>query len=415
MWQLASGSVQWPDMRVLHFDICEPMCPTLMSGYSHRACRIDYFVSLTRYFCMLLVAALVAGCSTFREQPPAPIIEGTVQPVPMPVPTPESIVVEPAVPPSAPAVKPEAERAPARKPHRAPPRFVPPEPPPPPPEVVPPPLIASRLLYPGQVKGLLNTDVQRPDGKSVGRAVDLLTDVKGTPRDLVVNLTGFMGVGDRKVNFPPGALRVTPGAQRAVGALQIVPTRTPPIDPTKPAQGATPPGMVPVMDANVQRPNGDKIGRIVDVLIDASVQPQAAVIDLGNLISPDRRRIAVEWPALHFTMKDKDVLIQLDFSPAQLNASPPYAADQPIHAVAPPPAAPPPVAAANAASAAGVAGAGGTARAAPAASAAATGGASPAPAPAANTSATSRASPPAGASPPASAARAAAPASRASR
>lgn len=323
-----------------------------MSGYLHRACRIDHVVIVSRYLCLLFMLAFVAGCSTFNQQPPAPIVEGTVQPVPMPEETPpEPPAAEAPMPETEPhEEKPEPERVPPRKPHKPPPRITRPAPPPPPPEAPPRPLIGQRLLYPGQVKGLLDTEVQRPDGKAVGRAVDLLVDGGGTPRDIVVNLTGFMGVGDRKVNFPVSALRVKPAGQKAAGALELVPAHTPPIDPTKPAQAAPPPGLAPLMDATVLRPNGGKVGRVVDVLIDAGTHPQAAVLDLGNLISPDRRRIAADWSALHFVTKDKSVQIQLDLSDAQLNASPPYAADQPIRAVSPAPPAPPaPPAAASAA------------------------------------------------------------------
>ena len=97
-----------------------------------------------------------------------------------------------------------------------------------------------------------------------------------------------------------------------------------------------------MLDSDVERPNGTKIGRIVDVLIDRGAQPQAVVLDLGGLVNTDRRSIAASWGALRFVTRDKALHPQLDLNDAQIKASPPYAADKPIVAVFPPvaPAAP---------------------------------------------------------------------------
>lgn len=312
-----------------------------MSGFPRRACRLNDPVPVLRCLCLLIMLMALTACSTFDQQSPAPIVEGTVQAVPVPEAAPPEPVVPPAQPePELHDAKADNDRAAPKKLHRSPQRATAAAPSPPPAQPAPAPLIASRLLYPGQVKGLLDTEVQRPDGKVIGHAVDLVVDANGTPREIVVNLTGFMGVGDRKVNFPLGALRVKPVGPRVAGALELVPSRTPPIDPAKPAQaGSAPSGTVPLMDATMQRTNGSKVGRVVDVLIDAGLRPQAAVLELGNLISPDRRRIAADWSALRFATRDKAIQLLLDLSDPQLDASPFYAADQPIRVVSPAPAA----------------------------------------------------------------------------
>lgn len=310
-----------------------------MSGFPRRACRPNHPIPILRCLCLLIMLTALTACSTFDQQSPAPIVEGTVQAVPMP----EAAPPEPLAPPaqSEPELheaKADSDRAAPKKPHRPPQRTTVAAPSPPPAQPAPAPLIASRLLYPGQVKGLLDTEVQRPDGKAIGHAVDLVVDASGAPREIVVNLTGFMGVGDRKIDFPLGALRIKPVGPRAAGALELVPSRTPPIDPAKPAQvGSAPSGTVPLMDAAVQRTNGSKVGRVVDVLVDAGLRPQAAVLELGNLISPDRRRIAADWSALRFVTRDKAIQLLLDLSDPQLDASPSYATNQPIRAVSPAP------------------------------------------------------------------------------
>lgn len=306
---------------------------SLMSGFSRRACRPNHPVLVLRCLCLFSMLLALVACSTFDQQSPAPIVEGMAQAVPLPE----------AAPPVQPELelreaKTDSDRAAPKKPHRSPQRATATVSSPPPVQPMPAPLIASRLLYPGQVKGLLDTEVQRPDGKAIGHAVDLVVDANGMLREIVVNLTGFMGVGDRKVDFPVGALRVKPVGPRVAGALEWVPSRTPPIDPAKPSQAGSPTsGAVPLMDTTVQRTNGSKVGRVVDVLIDAGLRPQAAVLELGNLISADRRRIAADWSALRFVARDKAIQLLLDLSDQQLDASPSYMADQPIRAVSPAP------------------------------------------------------------------------------
>jgi hypothetical protein len=98
---------------------------------------------------------------------------------------------------------------------------------------------------------------------------------------------------------------------------------------------------LPVIDATVERSNGAKVGRVIDVLIDANAQPQAVVLDVNGMVSTERRTIAANWSALRFVAKDKELHPQIDLSDAQINATPPYANDKPIRAVSPAPPAPP--------------------------------------------------------------------------
>ncbi|MBV8260709.1 MAG: PRC-barrel domain containing protein, partial [Paraburkholderia sp.] len=100
----------------------------------------------------------------------------------------------------------------------------------------------------------------------------------------------------------------------------------------------------------VARANGAKVGRVVDVLLDGSAAPQAVVLDVSGTLEK-RHTIAADWSALHFVTKNNMLEAQLDMSDQQVDASPPYAPEQPVRAVTPAvPAAP--AAAAPAASAA---------------------------------------------------------------
>jgi hypothetical protein len=286
---------------------------------------------------LLAVFALFAlsGCSSLLWGPQqAPIVDATVMPVepasaPVAASAPEPVETEAAEP-----EQPRKPKKPVVKPHKVepPPPVVTPAPPPPPPA----PLIVLRTIERNEARALLDSEVQKPDGKVVGRAVDLIADAGGKPREMVVNLQGFLGVGDRKVNFPWGAFRFTPTAKTAPITLNAA---------AIPANAAKAAAVLqlPLIDATVERSNGAKVGRVIDVLIDANAQPQAVVLDVNGMVSTERRTIAASWSALRFVTKDKELHPLLELSDAQINATPPYASDKPIRAVSPaPPPAPAP-------------------------------------------------------------------------
>jgi hypothetical protein len=281
---------------------------------------------------ILAVFALFAlsGCSLLWGPQQAPIVEATVMPVepasaPVAASAPEPVETE--------AAEPEQSKKPKKpvvKPHKVepPPPVVTAPPPPPPP---PPPLIVLRTIERNEAHALLDSEVQKPDGKVVGRAVDLIADAGGKPREMVVNLQGFLGVGDRKVNFPWGAFRFTPTAKTAPITLNAAAI------PANAAKAAAASVQLPLIDATVERSNGAKVGRVIDVLIDANAQPQAVVLDVNGMVSTERRTIAANWSALRFVTKDKELHPLIDLSDAQINATPPYASDKPIRAVSPAP------------------------------------------------------------------------------
>lgn len=168
-------------------------------------------------FLILAAVALLSGCGLLPVQnPPAPISEALVEPI-------EETAGEPLTMPPVPApTQPEAPEAP-KKPHREVTRPKPvqrpesPTPPPPPP----PPIVATRPLDRTQIHALLDSEVARRNGKVVGRAVDMVVDGSGKPREMIVNLQGFMGVGDRKVVFPWNVFRFTPGGKQEPIVLDV--------------------------------------------------------------------------------------------------------------------------------------------------------------------------------------------------
>ena len=52
--------------------------------------------------------------------------------------------------------------------------------------------------------------VADPEGKEIGRLVDVLVDDQGQPQAAVIDFGGFMGVGNRKIAVDWSALHFAP-------------------------------------------------------------------------------------------------------------------------------------------------------------------------------------------------------------
>jgi hypothetical protein len=285
---------------------------------------------------------VLPACSLLPQQTPVPIVEHSFQP---PAPTEETaeaeepstvVAAEPASEPKTPrAAKPKrrvVKPKPAAPP--APPPVEEPEPPPPPQ------IISTRILQHDQLHGLLDSEVQRPDGKVIGRAVDMYVDSAAKPKVMMVNLAGFLGVGDRKVIFPWSAFRFAPAAKTpaiTLGASAAPATGKAKADaPPKPQPVKdVPPNLMQLVDSTVLQKNGARMGRVVDVLIDSQAEPQAVVIDLSDSLSGDKRHVAASWGDLRVVSRNKTPQLQMDFTDAQLKASPTYGPEQPIKIVSP--------------------------------------------------------------------------------
>lgn len=82
--------------------------------------------------------------------------------------------------------------------------------------------------------------------------------------------------------------------------------------------------VVAIMGHAVTGPDGQQIGRIVDVLVDSAGHPRAAVIDVGGFMGVGTRAIAVEWKTLRFEPWSKDAAIALQMTLDQIKAMPAY-------------------------------------------------------------------------------------------
>ena len=288
----------------------------------------------------LLLLLALSGCSLFN--PPAPVVEAAP---PVAASAPE-VASEPEAA-SAPEVAsaPEAtieEKPLPRKPHftllrRRPPAPRRPERPAPPPAPAPAPLVTTRAIEHGTYRTLLDSAVQKTDHKVVGHAVDLVAGPDGKPVEIVVNLQGFMGIGDRKAGFPWSAVRVNTELGTPAITLALAPNQVPQPGGAAPQEklpDEAGPTRLPMLDANIERADGGSVGRVVDVLLDSSASPLAVVLDVSGTLEK-RHTIAANWSALHFVTKNHRLTAQLDLNAQQIGASPRYASGDLVLAVTP--------------------------------------------------------------------------------
>ncbi|MGA3402691.1 MAG: PRC-barrel domain-containing protein [Acetobacteraceae bacterium] len=79
-----------------------------------------------------------------------------------------------------------------------------------------------------------------------------------------------------------------------------------------------------ILGSPVTEPDGKAIGRLVDILVDASGTPQAGVIDVGGFMGVGARKIAVHWSVLHFAPANPKQPITLDLTLDQIKVAPEY-------------------------------------------------------------------------------------------
>ena len=174
--------------------------------------------------CLVLIPGVTLGTAAAAQQPSgAPLASPTeapptaaAPPPPPAAPTPPPSSARPEPVPAAPAPNPPPIAAPAPDPATpaspgapaplAPPRAsLPPTSAPAPPSA--PPVVPAEQVAPVELTGLLGEVVLGPGGTNLGRIVDVMADGQGRLRAVVVDVGGFMGVGNRKVAVAWAALR----------------------------------------------------------------------------------------------------------------------------------------------------------------------------------------------------------------
>jgi len=79
-----------------------------------------------------------------------------------------------------------------------------------------------------------------------------------------------------------------------------------------------------ILGKEVQSPSGQAMGRIVDLLVDETGRPQAAIIDFGGFLGVGIRKIALDWHTLRFDQSGKKDAVVADLDRDQIKAAPEY-------------------------------------------------------------------------------------------
>jgi len=80
-----------------------------------------------------------------------------------------------------------------------------------------------------------------------------------------------------------------------------------------------------VLGKEVRSAANEKMGRVVDIIVDRIGRVRAAIIDFGGFLGVGSRRIAVDWNALRFAPdSDQRDLITLELTRDQVQQAPEY-------------------------------------------------------------------------------------------
>jgi hypothetical protein len=82
-----------------------------------------------------------------------------------------------------------------------------------------------------------------------------------------------------------------------------------------------------VLGSAVRSATDEDMGRVIDVVVDRSGAPRAAVIDFGGFLGVGSRKIAINWNAMRFHRAD---VITLDLTRDQVKAAPQYEQGKPV-------------------------------------------------------------------------------------
>ena len=207
-------------------------------------------------------------------------------------------------------------------------------------------------INPHEALSFLDSKVRQQDKKVIGRTVNVVIE-NGAPQRAIIDLDGFMGVGNHTAVVPWNALRFDPSAEGARVTLDLSqdqirtmakvkpsaapPTTAPPQ--TEPQVAATPPtatGAWAEADRrHAERREGKMLGRVTDVLVDQAAQPRAVIVAFGGTLELKGREIAVSWRAIHFTQVAGKPSVTADVTHDQATAASNYKSGERTDAILP--------------------------------------------------------------------------------
>jgi hypothetical protein len=85
-----------------------------------------------------------------------------------------------------------------------------------------------------------------------------------------------------------------------------------------------------ILGKNVLSQSSENMGRIVDILVDHTGLPRAAIIDFGGFLGVGTRKIAINWRMLRFQSNGKKDNVVVDLARDQLRVAPIFKPGEPV-------------------------------------------------------------------------------------
>ena len=136
-------------------------------------------------------------------------------------------------------------------------------------------------------------------------------------------LAGFQVVGGALVVAIATAASPSTGEAPAVDQGAYGSTEAPPARDARLQQFAQT-DLFRILGKELHGPSGQAMGRIVDLLVDETGQPRAAIIDFGGFLGVGTRKIAIDWNSLRFDAGDPKKAVVADLDRDEIKAAPEY-------------------------------------------------------------------------------------------
>jgi sporulation protein YlmC with PRC-barrel domain len=85
-----------------------------------------------------------------------------------------------------------------------------------------------------------------------------------------------------------------------------------------------------ILGKDVLSHSGENMGRIVDIIVDHTGQPRAAIVDFGGFLGVGTRKIAINWCMLRFQDTGKMGNVVVDLARDQLRVAPIFKPGEPV-------------------------------------------------------------------------------------
>jgi sporulation protein YlmC with PRC-barrel domain len=115
-----------------------------------------------------------------------------------------------------------------------------------------------------------------------------------------------------------------PAADQSAGAMTAAPSTTPPEAAIEPAAGMSGLRASEIIGADVNTPDGTRIGEISEVIVKSDGSVNGVIVDVGGFLGIGEHPVLLSWSDLHFAGNADAVAASTSLSKEQLTGLPAY-------------------------------------------------------------------------------------------